>query len=42
VSNISDKTLNEHFEIPSIDVFTTPNTDNPDIVHPIQEDNDIE
>ena len=41
VSNISDKTLNEHVEIPSIDIFTAPNTDNPDIVYPIQEDNDV-
>lgn len=42
VSNISDKSLNETVEIPSIDIFTAPNTDNPDILDPIQENNDIE
>ena len=42
VSNISDNTLNETVEIPPIDIFTAPNTDNPDIVYPIQENNDIE
>ena len=41
VSNISDKTINEAIEIPSIDVFTAPNTDNPDIVYPPQENNDV-
>jgi len=34
VSNISDNTLNETVEIPSIDIFTAPNTDNPAIVYP--------
>jgi hypothetical protein len=42
VSNIGDKSLNETVEIPSIDIFTAPNTDNPDIVHSIQENNHIE
>ena len=42
VSNIGDKSLNETVEIPSIDIFTAPNTDNLDIVHSIQENNHIE
>jgi hypothetical protein len=42
VSNISDNTLNETVEIPSIDIFTAPDRDNPDIVQFIQENNHMD
>jgi hypothetical protein len=35
VSNISDNTLNETVEIPSIDIFTAPDRDNSAIVYPL-------
>lgn len=42
VSNITNKTINQVIEIPSIDIFTAPDRDNPDIVQFIQENNDAE
>jgi hypothetical protein len=42
ISNITNKTINQVIEIPSIDIFTAPDRDNPDIVQFIQENNDAE
>jgi len=42
VSNITNKTINQVIEIPSIDIFTAPDRDNPDIVQFIQENNHAE
>ena len=42
VSNITDKTINQVIEIPSIYIFTAPDIDNPDIVQLIQENNHAE
>ena len=39
ISNITNKTINQVIEIPSIDIFTAPDRDNPDIVQFIQENN---
>ena len=42
VSNITNKTINQVIEIPSIDIFTAPDIDNPVIVQLIQENNHAE
>jgi hypothetical protein len=42
ISNITNKTINQVIEIPSIDIFTAPDRDNPDIVQFIQENNNAE
>ena len=42
ISNITNKTINQVIEIPTIDIFTAPDRDNPDIVQFIQENNDAE
>ena len=42
VSNITNKTINQVIEIPSIDIFTALDIDNPDIVQLIQENNHAE
>lgn len=42
VANISNTNFNDVIIIPSIDIFTAPDIDNPDIVQFIQENNDAE
>jgi len=42
ISNITNKTINQVIEIPSIDIFTAPDGDNPDIVQFIQENNHMD
>jgi hypothetical protein len=42
VSNITNKTINQVIKIPSIDIFTAPDSDNPDIVQFIQENNHMD
>ena len=42
IANISNTNFNDVIIIPSIDIFTAPDIDNPDIVQFIQENNDAE